>query len=106
VDYFTDVNEPNNHSEIKVEFKYDKTQHFRIVEFEGHSYWVTQKKTILGWKVLFASRGSKKHMDDLDKIGVVYPDLKSPITWKRKYRTWEELEHDLIDKRFFIVEKN
>jgi hypothetical protein len=45
-------------------------------------------------------------MDDLDKIGVVYPDLKSPITWKRKYRTWEELEHDLIDKGFFIVEKN
>jgi len=107
VDYFTDVNEPNKHSEIKVEFKYDKTQHFRIVEFEGHSYWVTQKKTILGWKVLFASRGSKKHMDDLDKIGVFYPNSKHQrVWWKSKYKTWEELERDLIDEGLFIVEKN
>ena len=78
-----------------------------MVEFEGYSYKVTQKKTIIGWKVLFASRGSKKHMDDLDKIGVVHPNLKTTrIWWKSKYKTWEELEHDLIQEGLFIVEKN
>lgn len=106
IDYFADVNELNNQCEIKVEFKYDKTQTYKTIEFEGHSYRVTSKKTILGWKVLFASRGSKKHIDDLNKIGVVYPDLKYRKFWKNKYKTWEELEEDLVQKKFFIVEKN
>jgi len=94
-DYFTDVTDSENPCEIKVEFKYDKTQTYSVIEFEGHKYQVTDKEILLGWKSLFASRGSKKHMDDLDLIGHIYPDKSQAYHLKRSYKTWHELKSDL-----------
>jgi hypothetical protein len=57
---------------IKIEYKYDKTQDFKLVEYKGVTYRVTLPEIILGWKVLFACRGSKKHREDLDNLGIKY----------------------------------
>lgn len=83
---------------VKGEFKYDTSQSFDLIEYEGFTYQVTKSDIILGWKVLFASRGSKKHRDDLDRLGIGYVKraqcpLLSPVF--RKYQTWSSLEADL-----------
>jgi len=98
-DYFTDITNPKNPGDIKVEFKYDRTQSYDSVKYNGHTYRVTHKNIIIGWKVLFASRNSKKHMEDLDKIGCAYlkkNDIFNP--WKSSYKTWEELKFDLVEQ--------
>ena len=70
--YESNVEENGVEKKIKIEYKYDKTQDFKLVEYKGVTYNVTLPEIILGWKVLFACRGSKKNREDLDKLGIKY----------------------------------
>ena len=70
--YESNVEENGVEKKIKIEYKYDKTQDFKLVEYKGVTYRVTLPEIILGWKVLFSCRGSKKHREDLDKLGIKY----------------------------------
>ena len=72
VSYRSEIEENGVEKRIKIEYKYDRTQNFKVVEYKGVTYRVTLPQMILGWKVLFACRGSKKHRADLDKLGVRY----------------------------------
>jgi hypothetical protein len=59
---------------------------------------VTLPEIILGWKVLFACRGSKKNRADLDKLEVKYIKRGAcPILcpFGGKFPTWEKLEESL-----------
>jgi hypothetical protein len=56
---------------------------------------------ILGWKVLFACRGSKKHRADLDKLGVRYikgGQCHILCPFGGKFPRWENLESALEEK--------
>jgi hypothetical protein len=72
VTYKSEVEEDGVEKRIKIEYKYDRTQDFKTVEYKGVTYRVTLPEIILGWKVLFACRGSKKHREDLDKLRIKY----------------------------------
>ena len=70
--YNSEIEENGLEKKIKIEYKYDTTQDFKLVEYKGVTYNVTLPEIILGWKVLFACRGSKKNREDLDKLGINY----------------------------------
>jgi hypothetical protein len=72
VTYKSEIAEDGIEKRIKIEYKYDRTQDFKLIEYKGVTYRVTLPEIILGWKVLFACRGSKKNRADLDKLGVKY----------------------------------
>jgi hypothetical protein len=94
---------------IKIEYKLDPTQPYTLIEYKGNSYRVTKPEVIIGWKILFAMRGSKKNIEDLEKIGVEWRNkfaLKSlPKIFRRMilfngkwgeklrspFKTWEDL---------------
>lgn len=93
--YFTDVERLNEPDSVKVEFKYDKSQDFDVITYEGLSLNVTKPHIILGWKVLFASRGSQKNREDLDKLGVRYIKRGQCVllcTPFKRYPAWSSLE--------------
>jgi hypothetical protein len=101
VTYRSEIEENGVEKRIKIEYKYDKTQNFKVVEYKGVTYKVTLPQMILGWKVLFACRGSKKHRADLDKLGVRYIKRGAcPILrpFRGKFPNWEELEGSLEKK--------
>ena len=86
---------------IKIEYKYDKTQDFKFVEYKGVTYRVTLPEIILGWKVLFACRGSKKNREDLDNLGIKYIKRGGcPILcpFKNVFRSWYDLKIALEKK--------
>jgi hypothetical protein len=98
VTYKSEIAEDGIENRIKIEYKYDKTQNFKVVEYKGVTYRVTLPQMILGWKVLFACRGSKKNRADLDKLGVRYIKRGAcPILcpFGEKFPTWEKLEGSL-----------
>ena len=101
VTYRSEIEENGVEKKIKIEYKYDKTQNFKVVEYKGVTYRVTLPQMILGWKVLFACRGSKKHRADLDKLGVKYIKRGAcPILcpFRGKFPRWEDLERSLEKK--------
>ena len=101
VTYRSEIEENGVEKKIKIEYKYDKTQNFKVVEYKGVTYRVTLPQMILGWKVLFACRGSKKHRADLDKLGVKYIKRGAcPILcpFGGKFPRWEDLERSLEKK--------
>ena len=101
VTYRSEIEENWVEKKIKIEYKYDKTQNFKVVEYKGVTYRVTLPQMILGWKVLFACRGSKKHRADLDKLGVKYIKRGAcPILcpFGGKFPRWEDLERSLEKK--------
>lgn len=101
VTYRSEIEENGVEKKIKIEYKYDKTQNFKVVEYKGVTYRVTLPQMILGWKVLFACRGSKKHRSDLDKLGVKYIKRGAcPILcpFGGKFPRWEDLERSLEKK--------
>jgi len=101
VTYRSEIEENGVEKKIKIEYKYDRTQNFKVVEYKGVTYRVTLPQMILGWKVLFACRGSKKHRADLDKLGVKYIKRGAcPILcpFGGKFPRWEDLERSLEKK--------
>lgn len=116
--YITSVFKKGENKEIKIEYKIDFTQDFKKVEYKGVTYNVTLPEIILGWKILFASRGSVKHKGDLDKLGIKYKKrgiffFFSPF--RKKFREWKDLgiilEKKGLSGKFFpksvvLVEKN
>lgn len=101
VSYRSEVEEDGVEKRIKIEYKYDRTQNFKVVEYKGVTYRVTLPNIILGWKVLFACRGSKKHRADLDKLGVRYiKGGQCPFLcpFGEKFQTWEEL-NKILERR-------
>jgi hypothetical protein len=101
VTYRSEIEENGVEKRIKIEYKYDRTQNFKVVEYKGVTYRVTLPQMILGWKVLFACRGSKKHRADLEKLGVKYIKRGAcPILcpFRGKFPNWEELERSLEKK--------
>lgn len=101
VSYRSEIEENGVDRRIKIEYKYDRTQDFNIIEYKGVTYKVTKPEIILGWKVLFASRGSKKHRADLDKLGVRYlQGGQCPLLcpFGGKFPTWHTL-HEVLEKR-------
>ena len=72
VTYKSEIAEDGVEKRIKIEYKYDRTQDFKLIEYKGITYRVTLPEIILGWKVLFSCRGSKKHREDLDNLGIKY----------------------------------
>lgn len=118
ISYRSEVEENGVERKTKIEYKYDRTQEFKIVKYKGVTYRVTKSEIILGWKVLFASRGSKKHRADLDKLGVRYiqgGQCRLLCPFGGKFPTWTTL-HEVLEKRHLsgknlqvspsIVEKN
>ena len=84
---------------VKIEINVDKSQSYKTVTYEGNTYRVTNPEVVLGWKVVFASRGSEKHRKDLDLLGVDY--LKGfTLPWgseENKFKGWWEVR-DFLDK--------
>ena len=98
ISYRSEVEENGVERKTKIEYKYDRTQDFKVIEYKGVTYRVTLPHIILGWKVLFACRGSKKHRADLDKLGVRYiKGGQCPFLcpFGGKFQTWEELRKAL-----------
>lgn len=101
VSYRSEIEENGIKKRIKIEYKYDRTQDFNLIKYKGVTYKVTKSETILGWKVLFASRGSKKHREDLDRLGVRYVkggQCQFLCPFGGKFQTWEEL-NKVLEKR-------
>ncbi len=99
--YKSEVLEDGTEKKIKIEYKYDTTQEFKIVEYKGVTYRVTLPEIILGWKVLFACRGSKKNREDLDKLGIKYIKKgECPILcpFKNVFHKWYDLKRSLEKK--------
>lgn len=101
VTYKSEIAEDGVEKRIKIEYKYDRTQDFKLIEYKGVTYRVTLPQMILGWKVLFACRGSKKHRADLDKLGVRYikgGQCHILCPFGGKFPRWENLESALEEK--------
>jgi hypothetical protein len=101
VTYKSEIAEDGVEKRIKIEYKYDRTQDFKLIEYKGVTYRVTLPQMILGWKVLFACRGSKKHRADLDKLGVRYikgGQCHILCPFGGKFPRWENLESALEKK--------
>jgi hypothetical protein len=101
VTYKSEIAEDGIENRIKIEYKYDRTQNFKLIEYKGVTYRVTLPQMILGWKVLFACRGSKKHRADLDKLGVRYikgGQCHILCPFGGKFPRWENLESALEKK--------
>jgi hypothetical protein len=107
VTYKSEIAEDGIEKRIKIEYKYDRTQDFKLIEYKGVTYRVTLLEIILGWKVLFACRGSKKNRADLDKLGVKYLKRGAyPIHWTfgGKFPQWGTLQNAL--ERWNLSGKN
>lgn len=82
---------------IKIEYKIDPSQNFSTIKYKGHDYRVTNSQIILDWKILFAIRGSKKHQEDLQKLGINW-EIKMGILNKftsvrsKRFRLWGDLD--------------
>ena len=101
VTYRSEIEENGVEKRIKIEYKYDRTQNFKVVEYKGVTYRVTLPEIILGWKVLFACRGSKKNREDLDNLGIKYIKRGGcPILcpFKNVFRSWYDLKIALEKK--------
>ena len=101
ISYRSEISEEGVTKKIKIEYKYDRTQDFNLIKYKGVTYKVTKPEIILGWKVLFASRGSKKHRADLDKLGVSYIKggrCQFLCPFSGKFQTWGEL-NKVLEKR-------
>jgi len=99
--YKSEVGENGLERKIKIEYKYDRTQDYKIVEYKGVTYRVTSPEIILGWKVLFACRGAKKHREDLDKLEINYIKRGAChilCPFGNSFQRWHELKKALEKK--------
>jgi len=111
VSYNSVIGEDGVEKRIKIEYKYDRTQDFKLVEYKGLTYRVTLPEIILGWKVLFACRGSKKNREDLDKLGIKYIKRGAChilCPFGKEFPLWETLQkalerRDLSRKNLLIT---
>ena len=111
VTYKSEIEEDGVEKRIKIEYKYDRTQDFKLIEYKGVTYRVTLPEIILGWKVLFACRGSKKNREDLDKLGIKYIKRGAChilCPFGKEFPRWETLQkalerRDLSGKNLLIT---
>ena len=64
-DHRYQIDDPHSEKFIKLEIRIDSKQSFDEILYEGFTYKVTNKETILKWKQEYALKGHEKHLHDL-----------------------------------------